>query len=193
MSGLAEILDAADEMTMAYQTTLARARAMHNDKDVKALETIGRPPYSSSQDLSVLLLTRNRYSDPSDAHFMGLGAGSEIGYTMTSPDLSLGGAVASVQGMLLTAGTFDIYPPLAHADLRARGCNFPIPFFVIEGDDDRFTYTALAKAYYDCIAAPHKEFLLIRGGYFAAMTNAGAFQEALIRHVRPFALAAAPN
>ena len=99
---------------------------------------------------------------------------------MTSPDLSLGQAVASVQGMLATAGSLDIYPPLARADLRVLGCDFPIPFFVIEGDDDRFTYTALAKSYYDCIHTAHKEFLAIPGGHFAMMTNADAFQRALV-------------
>lgn len=110
---------------------------------------------------------------------------------MTSPDLSLRQAIASIRGMFLTAGTLDIYPPLAHADLRALGCDFPIPFFVIEGDEDRFTYTELAKSYYECIRAPHKKFLLIPGGHFAVLTNAGAFRDRLVEYVRPWALDAA--
>jgi len=187
--GTGQLMNAADQMTMAYETTLTQARAARNDQDIKTLEAIGRPPYASQAGLSSLLLTRNHYFNPSDARFLGLGAGSELSYTVTSPDLSLGDAIASIRGMLLTAGSFDIYPPLLHADLPALGCDFPIPIFIIEGADDRFTYTQLAKAYYECIDAPHKAFLLIPGGHFAAMTNAGAFQKALTGQVRPLALA----
>jgi pimeloyl-ACP methyl ester carboxylesterase len=191
--GTGQIMDVADEINMAYENTLARARAAQSDNDVRALKAIGRPPYPSPQDLSILLLTRNHYSNSSDASFMGLGAESGIGYTMTSPDLSLSDAVASVRGMLLTAGTFDIYPPLARADLPALGCDFSIPFFIIEGDDDRFSYTEEADEYFKCINAPHKEFLLIPGGHLAAMTNADAFRKALVQHVRPFATNKTPE
>lgn len=187
--GTGQIRDVAGELATAYQATLLRARAAHRDDDVKVLQTIGPPPYRAHADLSPLLLTRNRYDDPADARFTGFGAASGLVITMSSPDLSLSQATASVHGMLLTSGALDIYPPLLQADLRMLGCDFPIPFFVIEGDDDRFTYTELAKSYYDCIRAPHKEFLLIPGGHFAMMTSAGAFRDALVRHVRPLALA----
>jgi len=188
--GTGQIMDVADQMAVTYEATFKRARAAHRDADIQTLEKIGRPPFSSTLDRSALLLTRNHYVSPADGQYLGLGANSDIVTTMTSPDLSLGQAVASVQGMLVTAGSLDIYPPLAGADLRSLGCDFPIPFFVIEGDDDRFTYTELAKAYYDCIHATHKEFLAIPGGHFAMMTNADAFRRALVRDVRPFAPAA---
>jgi pimeloyl-ACP methyl ester carboxylesterase len=189
--GTGQLKDAAGQIDKTYDATLARARAAHNDDDVRTLAKIGRPPYASSVNFSRLLLTRNHYFNPADARFLGFGTGSEIRTIMTSPDLSLGEAVASVRGMMITAGSFDIYPPLLHADLPALGCDFPIPFFVIEGDDDRFTYTDMAKAYFDCIKAPHKEFLMIPGGHFAAMTNAEAFRKALVRHVRSYAFATA--
>jgi pimeloyl-ACP methyl ester carboxylesterase len=188
--GTGQLMDAASEINLAYDTTLARARAAHREEDVKALQAIGRPPYSSNADLSTLLLTRKHYIDPVDARYMGLGEESGLRQTLTSPDLTLGQAVASIQGMLETAGTLDIYPPLAHADLRALGCNIPIPVFIIEGDDDRFTYTALARLYYDCIVAPHKAYTTIAGGHFAMLTNAAAFHDALVRLVRPLAVQA---
>jgi pimeloyl-ACP methyl ester carboxylesterase len=189
--GTGQLKDVASQIAMTYESTLTRARAAHDDTDIKALEALGHPPYRSQNDLSTLLLTRNRYSSPSDAQFTGLSRRSELSAIMTSPDLSLSGAIASVHGIMVTAGSLDIYPPLARADLPALGCNFPVPVFIIEGDDDRFTYTEEAKSYYDCITAPHKELLLIPGGHFAAMTNADAFHDALARHVRPLVLASA--
>ena len=188
--GTGQIMDVADQMALTYEDTLKRARAAHDDGDIQTLEKIGRPPFSSTLDRSTLLITRNRYVSPADGQYLGLGAHSDIVTTMTSPDLSLGQAVASVHGMLVTAGSLDIYPPLARTDLRVLGCDFPIPFFVIEGDDDRFTYTALAKAYYDGIRATHKEFVAIPGGHFAMMTNADAFRRALVKDIRPLAPAA---
>lgn len=74
--GTGQLRDAAGEIALAYDTSLARARIMHNDEDIKALETIGPPPYSSPSNLSTLLLTRNHYSAAFDAHYMGLGAES---------------------------------------------------------------------------------------------------------------------
>jgi pimeloyl-ACP methyl ester carboxylesterase len=72
--------------------------------------------------------------------------------------------------------------------LPALGCNFPIPFFIVEGDDDRFTYTKEAEEYFECVKAPHKEMILVPGGHFVAMTNAEAFLQVLVQRVRPFAM-----
>ena len=122
--GTGQIMDVADQMAVTYEATFKRARAAHKDADIQTLEKIGRPPFSSTLDRSALLLTRNHYASPADGQYLGLGTNSDIVTTMTSPDLSLGQAVASVQGMLVTAGSLDIYPPLAACRSAGAGMRF---------------------------------------------------------------------
>ena len=180
--GTGQVMRASDWFLRTYDDTLARAKAAHNDRDEKTLRSIGRPPYASPEGLSRLLQTRKHYFSPSDAQFTGLGSHSEVATMITSPDLSLGQVIASMQ-----AGSLNIYPPLAIADLPALGCDFPIPFFIIEGDDDRITYSQEAKRYFDCVQAPHKALIWLAGGHFAVMTNPAAFRDALLSRVRPVA------
>ena len=187
--GTGQVVKTADTMTTMYEDTLARARASGDSNTVQVLEANGRWPFSKREQFSTLIATRNNYFIPADAKFLGLGASSNFGRIINSPDLSLGQAISSMRAIMLTAGSLDfVFRPLAQADLPALGYAFPIPFFLLEGDDDRFTYTTLAKAYYDHVNAPHKEMVLIPGGHFAVMTNPAAFREALLSRVRPVAL-----
>ena len=43
------------------------------------------------------------------------------------------------------------------------GLEFSIPIFVIQGEEDFTTPTALARQYLESINAPRKEFVLIKG------------------------------
>jgi pimeloyl-ACP methyl ester carboxylesterase len=77
---------------------------------------------------------------------------------------------------------------IAQADLRELGLDMPIPFFVIQGREDRLLAADTAQAYVDEIRAPAKNFLLIDGGHFACFTHAEEFNAALNKQVRPFAI-----
>jgi len=67
---------------------------------------------------------------------------------------------------------------------------FSIPIFVIQGEKDFTTPTALARQYLESIKAPRKEFVLIKGGgHFAAFMRSDQFLQELVAGVRPLALA----
>lgn len=196
--GTGQVVKSADTLAFAYEDTLARARVSGDEKTLQVLEANGRPPFGKHAQFNTLIATRNRYLIPADVNFMqGLDASGYFGKIINSPDLSLGHAISSIRATMLTAGNLDFsFGPLDHADLPALGYAFPIPFFLIEGEDDRVSYTVLAKAYYDHVNAPHKEMVLIPGGHYAAMTTPDAFRDALLSHVRPVVLdreRAAPN
>ena len=46
-------------------------------------------------------------------------------------------------------------------DLPATATNFKIPYYIIQGRDDLFAPTPLAKAYFDKVSAPKKQFVII--------------------------------
>ncbi len=57
-------------------------------------------------------------------------------------------------------------------DLPATATNFKIPYYVIQGRRDLFVPTPLAKAYFDKVSAPKKQFVVIENaGHFALSTH----------------------
>src|SRR5262249_34889879 len=65
-------------------------------------------------------------------------------------------------------------------DLPARGLDFKVPFFVIDGRDDWIAPTEVAAEYLKSLRAPTKRLTLIDGaGHFAMMTHTARFVAAL--------------
>jgi pimeloyl-ACP methyl ester carboxylesterase len=65
-------------------------------------------------------------------------------------------------------------------DLPATATKFKIPYYVIQGRHDLFAPTLLAKAYFDKVSAPKKQFVVIEdAGHFALATHQADFITAL--------------
>jgi pimeloyl-ACP methyl ester carboxylesterase len=61
-----------------------------------------------------------------------------------------------------------------------------VPLFILHGDSDIMTPTVTAKAYFDKMKAPHKEFVLIRqAGHLACFARPDQFLEELLTCVLP--------
>jgi len=79
--------------------------------------------------------------------------------------------------------------PMIQSDLWSLGSEFSIPVFFFEGSDDLQTPIEPARAYFDQIKAPQKQFVLFRGGgHFVAFERPDEFLARLVEHVRPLAL-----
>lgn len=77
-------------------------------------------------------------------------------------------------------------------DFSELGQSFELPVFVFHGDADIITptATATAKAFFDEIEAPNKQFVLIKNaGHLACFARPDQFLVELIEKVRPLALA----
>ncbi|WP_407154220.1 alpha/beta fold hydrolase [Bradyrhizobium sp. STM 3557] len=78
--------------------------------------------------------------------------------------------------------------PMFKRDLASLGFEFPIPAFFIEGDGDDVTPSGPAEQYFERLIAPHKEFVLVRGGdHFIPFDRPDRFLAELVARVRPFA------
>ena len=167
--GTGQVADFAENNKAAYENILALARAAHDEKSVRKLEKAGH----------LDIATRNKYLTPSESE---AGTG-ELMSVLTSPELSLRQAFDWLHGFI-NGGS----PSVLRDSLLNIGCDFPVPFFLLDGEDDRIAPTQLAKNYYDCIEAPHKDIALLPGGHFAVWTD--AFRKALVNVVRPVITAA---
>lgn len=76
--------------------------------------------------------------------------------------------------------------PMIRSDLWSLGTDFSIPMFFFEGTDDIVTPIEPARAYFEEIKAPQKEFVLFEGGdHFVPLDRPDEFLAQLMRHVWP--------
>ena len=73
----------------------------------------------------------------------------------------------------------DSWASLLTADARTGGYKLPLPYFVIQGKDDNRTLPSEARAFFDKVHAPVKNYTTIEGGHFAFVTNSSGFLNAL--------------
>jgi pimeloyl-ACP methyl ester carboxylesterase len=70
-------------------------------------------------------------------------------------------------------------------DVLSLGDVFEVPVVMIQGSEDIVTVTALVRAYFDRISAPHKDFVLIPGdGHLALLKVRDNFLSAVTAHLR---------
>jgi pimeloyl-ACP methyl ester carboxylesterase len=78
--------------------------------------------------------------------------------------------------------------PMLQSDLGSLGPDFSIPLFFFEGADDLVTPIEPARAYFEQVRAPQKEFVPFKGGdHFIPFDRPDEFLAQLIEHVRPLA------
>ncbi|HKO71900.1 MAG TPA: alpha/beta hydrolase [Bradyrhizobium sp.] len=76
--------------------------------------------------------------------------------------------------------------PMIRSDLWSLGTDFSIPMFFFEGTDDIVTPIEPARAYFEEIKAPQKEFVLFEGGdHFVPFDRPDEFLAQLMKHIRP--------
>jgi pimeloyl-ACP methyl ester carboxylesterase len=170
-----------------YAYALARARS-DGDSDVLAtLTAFGGPPSSDMTRYQEFRALTRRYLARADLDF-GSRQAPDI---LTAPGVSLADVWNALQGA--RASIAALTPTLLSVDLTELGDEFPVPFVVIQGDEDRITPTSLAVEYFDRIDAPAKVLVKIPdAGHYAFVTHAHQFHDALVSRVLPLILRATP-
>jgi pimeloyl-ACP methyl ester carboxylesterase len=103
---------------------------------------------------------------------------------LSSPEHKISDIIDIFKGMNFSLE--HLFEELMNFDFDKVGRQFEIPFFILHGDKDIITPTATAKAYFDEIEAPYKEFVLIRNaGHLACFARTDQFLEELIKRVLP--------
>ena len=182
--GTGQFVSWTSQSEVQYTYSLSRAEAGNDAEKVATLREFGPPPYP---DLEQYIAFRSATIDDvgkADLDFI-----SRQRAILVAPRVSFGDIWNALRGA--QASLAALAPDLLRADLRELGYDFPIPFFVIQGADDRITPSELARDYFARIRAPEKELVLIEGaGHYAAVTHTDAFLAALVSEVLPSALSA---
>jgi pimeloyl-ACP methyl ester carboxylesterase len=153
--GDAQLVNIRKNEAASYARVLELARAAGDQKAITALTAIGPPPWA-------LLF-------PKWPVFRRWRLAYQAKMATAPPiHITLNPAYASPREQARYAAADDfsfehfegltMSGPLESVDLPALGTKFAIPIFIIQGQQDLTALPELAKAYFDCIQSPRKQF-----------------------------------
>jgi pimeloyl-ACP methyl ester carboxylesterase len=176
--GTGQVENTAKANRVGYDGLLARAKAVENAEAVTELTAIGPPPYSDFKRWPVLRKWGNRI-EGSDRFI-----GGTLGFALAAPGYTPTDVIdwingQDVSGRALFNAITDVDPQSFHGEFRT-------PVFVIQGEYDFTTPTALAREFVESIQAPQKAFAIIPDtGHFAMFMKPEAFLAELTQRVAP--------
>jgi len=183
--GAGQVVDGARNEAVGYEALLARVRAAGDARSEAQLVKLGPPPWTIKQTMVERRILIGRHPPPNERGMNGrvlMGLATAPGFSLRQMIDWFGGADFSLTALVATIGVYHDGPPYAP---------FAVPFVIIQGADDIQTPTSLAAEYLDAVDAPAKRFIsLPGGGHMAMVAMPETFLQALLREVRPFAMAA---
>lgn len=179
--GTGQVSDERRNYEVAFQALMKKARETGDQEAIADLNRVGPPPYAKGDGYRVQWRWANEF-EGADRFLMGT-----IGWLLTAPGYSAQDFISGEDGEVLSADHLvGEHPKMGPREL---GCNFAVPVFIFQGAEDFTTPTALAREYFACIRAPHKEFVAIPGGgHFAVFMRSDEFLKELVTRVRPLAM-----
>lgn len=174
-------VDGKQSEALGYDLALERAQQLLDDETLKALQSIGPPPYA---DLKTIKIERRAMGkvgvetfpttrDLLCAAFLSPGYALKDGYAWVR------GAQSSVAKLL---GSMMAY------DARQLGTTFEMPLFFFQGALDLYTPTKAVSEYIATLEAPHKELLVWeQEGHLTFLSNPELVRKDLVARVRPLA------
>jgi len=176
-------------MAAQYAYTLRQAKAEGNKDAVRELEEIGPPPFEIGPKFFTLHKWLNHYLPASDTNYIR----QQMDIVRSAPNFSSQDVQDWENGEDFSGR--QLYSAEVSEDLQTTlGYDMPVPFFIIDGEQDHIAPVDVASRYFHKINAPQKRMILIKGaGHFAYATNQDQFLAALVRYVRPLAASSAAN
>jgi pimeloyl-ACP methyl ester carboxylesterase len=169
--GTGQIVNMARNEAASYDLVLNRVRALGDEKAIRALEGIGRPPYKGIETWMTKGTMVVMYAPPS-------ASGRTLPNVFT-PDI-IAGFNFSIE---------KLYEELMGYDATRLGTRFKVPIFIFQGDADIQSPTALAKEFFSSIRAPKKDLVLLKGeGHNALLLLPDVFLKEMVTRVRPLAI-----
>jgi pimeloyl-ACP methyl ester carboxylesterase len=170
-------------VNIQFDLLLAKARHDGDDATVKQFEAIGRPDPANAKLYFTFTKNLRAAMAPADqAWLRSLHTNAPALMSSDPKDFQ-----NLIDGMEFSAE--HVLPDQMATDLAVTADKIGTAFFVIQGKDDVITPTKAATDYFERVAAPKKELILIKdAGHFAFMTAPDAFLAALTNKVRPVAI-----
>ena len=183
--GVAQIVNWHANLSASYARVLEMARAGNDREAVAALMAMGPPPWHA---VSIWPKFRKWQKAYQARLVTAPPAPSAISPAYASPQEQAQYEAADDFSFLHFWG-MTLSGPFTQVDLAKLGTSFSIPIFMIQGQQDLSAIPDLARAYFDSIHAPGKEFYLVPGtGHGETATELELMRKVLLERVRPLAV-----
>jgi pimeloyl-ACP methyl ester carboxylesterase len=181
--GTGQIVDMPRNESVSYDLILEQVRSAGDEKAIKALEGIGRPPYKDFNTWMMKGRLAVTHAPPSAS---GRNLPNVFIAALTTPGYSLKDAYTLFYAFGFSSES--LFKELMSYDARRVGTKFNVPIFFLQGDSDIQSPAALTIEYFSSIEAPKKELVILKGeGHTAILTLPDVFLTELLTKVRPLA------
>lgn len=156
--GFAQMVSYRENPAASYASTIAAARAAGDEATVAALEALGSPPWKNPRSFGILRRATRVYeaktTDPAPGSWWVRPA------VYDTPELRESYEEGEDYSYLQFVG-LQGDGMFSRVDLPALGSDFRLPVYIVQGAEDLVTVPEIAKRYFDRIAAPDKQFVLV--------------------------------
>lgn len=169
---------------LSYDFVLKEAIEKNDTVAIRKLKKIGSPPYKTEKEMIEAVQVERSYVlkyAPSRA--------SSSTLEQLKLMLLYEGWSFDFKYDILTKGIFGksapiLWPTNATTNLMKDIPEWTIPVYIFQGSDDHFTETTVAKAYFDSLKAPVKEFYLFeKTGHFASAENPTKYRSIIVDNI----------
>jgi pimeloyl-ACP methyl ester carboxylesterase len=182
--GNAQLVNTRKEDSASYARVLELARAAGDQQAITALTAIGPPPWSSLfkswpifRKWKLAYQAKKVTAPPAPETISPEYASPE---ERAQDDAADDFCFEHFWGLTMSG-------PLELVDLPALGTDFAIPIYILQGQEDLTALPEMAKAYFDSIKAPRKQFYLVPGtGHESSATELDMTLKVLVEQVRPY-------
>ncbi len=179
--GLSQLTSLREATATGYATLLKLAQAAKDAKTVAELTALGPPDWPRGAQW----LTYRRLSQAYMPRDAGLTIRTDAAY---ATDLELLNQSQGEDYSFVILFGLTMSGSLMQLDLPAQGSEFALPIIMIAGERDLIAPPALAKAWFDEIVAPQKQFVLVPGaGHEFSRASLAALKNVLLKTLVPLA------
>jgi pimeloyl-ACP methyl ester carboxylesterase len=173
--GTGQIASWAESVQWLFEFMKKKAIESNDSLLLEELHKIGTPDPNNADQFFHFTRKRWKYLDAADTSWFGtLRKEAEKISKTDLDDLD--------SGMLFSGEALLPYQLKEH--LSTNSLNFKLPYLVVQGNDDLFTPTELARNYFNKITAPRKRLVIIENaGHFAFVTNRKKFIDEIEKFV----------
>ncbi len=183
--GVSQIVSYRDNQSSSYSKVMAMARAAGDRPAISALEALGPPPWENPRNSGVLRRATRAYEAKTSTP-------APKSWWVRAPAYD----TPQMRAEYLEGEDHSYLQFVGHkgdgmysrVDLPGLGARFDIPVFIIQGAEDLVATPEVARRYFDGIAAPQKEFVLVpHAGHDPNVALIEAQHRILSERVRPLA------
>ncbi len=185
--GVGQIANQLQSEQQAFDLVLERAQQKGDDKSVKVLQKVGRPPYPKETVMKSIGTGRKIFRLYDQTPGKKLSLSKYVRKIFSCPFYNFKDKRNYFKGMM-SGG--DLFLQVLSVDLIKSVPKLEIPIFVINGEHDLQTMPKMAQQYVDALSAPVKEFCLFEdAGHSAHSHQPKLFAHAIERMVQAGELA----